>query len=316
MARAELRDRGKLVWAGETRFETPEELEAVVKQLAEADGLPLRTAALGVELESPLVQLRTIRGLPPVRSPELRSMVAVQSARFFRRTRMPLVTDACWAERGARKKGTAIAAACEERWLDAVIRGAGFGGLTVEYIRPANAPAHTRLGLIPVTERRRRSARALLSVRRLALAISAIWLAALAVSVVRLREERAAVDRELQRVRPAALSVANARRALGDLASIVDRLDGAEARRHELLARLTSLIASLPDSAFLTTLAIDASGQGKLVALARRSGQLLSAIDRQDAVISPRLEGGIVREIIGDRDWERFTVLFGPEGGP
>jgi hypothetical protein len=110
--------------------------------------------------------------------------------------------------------------------------------------------------------------------------------------------------------------VANARRALGDLASIVDRLNGAEARRHELLARLTSLIASLPDSAFLTTLAIDASGQGKLVALARRSGQLLSAIDRQDAVISPRLEGGIVREIIGDRDWERFTVLFGPEGGP
>jgi len=70
----------------------------------------------------------------------------------------------------------------------------------VEAFRAADMPEGVRLGLLPLTERRRQRARALLSVRRLAVIASLTWLAGAGVFLVRLREARAEADREIARL--------------------------------------------------------------------------------------------------------------------
>jgi hypothetical protein len=310
--RTELVRRGKVLWAGEAPFTTPEELEEAVSQLAAAEGLPARPATVRVELEPPLAQLRTLRGLPPIRTAELRSLVATQSGRYFRRNGKPLVTDACWRGREARREGTAFASAAEEPWLDAVIRGARLAGLAVEAFRPADMPEGVRLELMPPTERRRQRARALLSVRRLAVVAWLIWLVAAGAFLARLRDERAGVDREITRLEPSARALGAARRALGDAARTVATLDRATLERGRVLAHLTALAATLPDSAFITSLEVDAEGRGGMSVMARRSAEVLAAVDRSGTVLSPRLNGAVVRETIAGRDWERFAIAFGP----
>ncbi len=311
-ARAELVRRGKVLWAGEAPFTTPEELEEAVSQLAAAEDLPSRPAAIRVELEPPLAQLRTLRGLPPVRTAELRSLVATQAARYFRRNGKPLVTDACWKSRQTRREGTALAFAAEEPWLDAVIHGARLAGLVVGAIHPADMPEGVRLGLMPLTERRRQRARALLSLRRLAVVVSLTWLAAAGVLLARLREESAEVDREIARLEPSARALGAARRALGDAARAVETLDDAMLERGRVLVYLSALAGALPDSAFITSLELDAAGRGRMSIVARRSAEVLAAVDRPGTVLSPRLDGAVVSETIAGRDWERFVIAFGP----
>ncbi|MGH7527120.1 MAG: hypothetical protein ACREMX_10490, partial [Gemmatimonadales bacterium] len=58
-ARAELVRGSKVLWTGEARFATPEELEETVSQLVAREALPARPAAIRVELEPPVGQLRT-----------------------------------------------------------------------------------------------------------------------------------------------------------------------------------------------------------------------------------------------------------------
>jgi hypothetical protein len=182
----------------------------------------------------------------------------------------------------------------------------------VEAFRAADMPEGVRLGLLPLTERRRQRARALLSVRRLAVIASLTWLAGAGVFLVRLREARAEADREIARLEPSARALGAARRALGDAARAVETLDGATLERGSVLAHLTALSATLPDSAFITSLEVDAEGRGEMSVVARRSAEVLAAVDRSGSVLSPRLNGAVIRETIAGRDWERFAVAFGP----
>lgn len=303
VARAELVFRGEVLWAAEARYTTPEELEEAVSRLAAEKSLPARPRALLVELEPPLAQVRTIRGLPPVRASQLRALVATQAARFFRRNGKPLVTDACWTGPKGRREGTARAAAAEEPWLDAVIRGAELAGVVVEAVRPAGTPVELRLDLMPPAERRRRRARALFSLRRLAGAAALAWLAAAGVFLARLRAERAEVDREIARLEPSARALGAARRAVADAARVVETLEGAASARGRVLAHLAALAAALPDSAFVTRLDIDAGGSGEMSVTARPSAGV---------ALGSRLQGAVVRETIAGRDWERFVIAFGP----
>ncbi|MGH7526892.1 MAG: hypothetical protein ACREMX_09330, partial [Gemmatimonadales bacterium] len=72
--------------------------------------------------------------------------------------------------------------------------------------------------------------------------------------------------------------------------------------------------AALPDSAFVTSLVVDAAGSGEMAVVARRSAEVLAGLDRVEALASPTVNGAVLREPIAGRDWERFTVRFG-EGG-
>jgi hypothetical protein len=311
-AHAELVRGRRVLWTGEARFATPQELEEAVSQLATQETLPARPAVLQVELEPPLAQIRTLRGLPPVRGTQLRALVATGTSRYFRRNGKPLVTDACWMDRAARRQGIALAAAAEEPWLMAVIDGARIAGLPVETLRPVALPAGARLDLMPPAERRRRRERAVLSIRRLGTAAAIAWLVAGGAFVLRLERERAAVDRQIAALERPARAVSEARRAMGEAARMVEIIERAATERGRVVAGLTGLGAALPDSSFATGLVLGADGAGRIFVTARRSADVLAALDRAGAFVSPRLDGTVVRERLGASDWERFTVTFGP----
>ena len=94
MVSARAVQRRRIVWAAEAPFTDPEDLREVIAQLAGEESLPIRLASMRVKLESPLAQVRTLEGLPPVKERALRALVAQQAGRFFRKNGKPLVVDA------------------------------------------------------------------------------------------------------------------------------------------------------------------------------------------------------------------------------
>src|SRR5881296_3297707 len=87
--RAEAVHRGAVTWTAEASYADAAELsDAIARLAAEA---PERCRRLGVTLERPPVQVRTLADLPPVKQRELRALVAHQAGRFFRRNGHPLV---------------------------------------------------------------------------------------------------------------------------------------------------------------------------------------------------------------------------------
>ena len=64
----------------------------------------------------------------------------------------------------------------------------------------------------------------------------------------------------------------------------------------------------------LTSLAWSADRSGVLVGAARRATDVVARFDRLGTLAGARLGGPVVREPIGGREWERFSILFGEEG--
>jgi len=310
-ARAELVGGGAALWAAEVEFASVGELGVAVAALLVRDDLPARPGAVRFEIEPPLAQLRTLGGLPPVRPDQLRELVATQSGRFFRRNGHPLVTDAAWTLADRRTRGPAMAAAVEEPWVETLVDGARTAGVPVLAIEPAGLPADVSLDLVPPTERRRRRAHTLVGVRRLAFAVAMVWVAAGAVYLARLSHERAAVEREIAGLATPVAAVQRARRALGATAGIVETLERERAARGAVLGSLAGLIAALPDSDFATALTLDATGSGEVSLVARRSSEVIAALETSAAVVSPRIAGAVMRESVAGRDRERFTITFG-----
>ena len=311
-ARAELTRGTRVLWAAESAFASPGELREAIAQLTAGESMPVRVTRLRVELGAPLVQVRTLHDLPPVRAGHLKALVATQSGRFFRRNGTALVTDAVWAG-GKRRGAVAFAAAAEEPWIAAILEGAAVGGGVVESIRPAGAPATARLELVSDEERRRRRRRERVALGRLAGIAALAWTAAAAVWGVRFERERQAVDREIERLRAPADAISSARRALGAATELVDTVETAERARARTLGQLGAVSAALPDSAYVTSLALDGDGGGggELTVVARRSAEVTAALDRVRAIAAPRIEGTVVREVADGHEWERFTVRFG-----
>jgi hypothetical protein len=307
-ARAELTRGMRVLWAAESAFATPDELRDAITQLAAGESMPVRAARLRVELGAPVAQLRTLRDLPPVRSSHLKALVATQSGRFFRRNGKPLVTDAAWP--GSRTRGSiAYAAAVEEPWIEAILEGARAGGSAVESIRPAGIPAGVRLQLLSPQELSRRRRREWVAVGRLGAMGAVAFLAAAAVWGIRFERERRSVEREIERLGPPAIAISGARRALSTAAELVDSMETGRRERGRALAELAALSAGLPDSAYATSFSLEGGG-GRLGVIARRSAEVTARLDQVPFIASPRIEGSVVREVAGGRDWERFTVRF------
>jgi hypothetical protein len=306
-ARAELTRGARVLWAAESAYSSPDELRDAIAQLTAGESMPVRAPRLRVELGPPIAQVRTLHGLPPVRAVHLKALVATQSGRFFRRNGKPLVTDAAWP--GGKRGGVVAAAAAEEPWILAILEGAAAGGGEVESIRPDGGPAGVRLELLSAEELRRRWRRELVALGRLAVIATLTWSAALGVWGIRFERERRAVNREIERLRAPAEAVGSARRALGVAAELVDSVETAGRMRARALEQLAGLSALLPDSAYATSFALDESG-GELAIVARRSSEVAAALERVGAIATPRIEGTVVREVAGGREWERFTVRF------
>jgi hypothetical protein len=307
--RAEAIRAGVAIWAGEATYESASDLTEVVSRLAAAPAE--RCRRLRVTLERPPAQTRTLTDLPAVRDRELPALVANQAGRFFRRNGAPLVSDATWVTIGQGR--VTHAAAVAEPLVLAIVAGAAQAGLFVESIAPAGMAA--QLQLLPSTERAVRMRASRRTLLRLAVAAAGIWIVAAAVLGMRLILERRNVERELAAADAPLAALRDVKREMRGAEAMVISLGEARRSRGQALAALARVNAALPDSAVLTSYTWRADGSGVIAGAARRAADVLAAIERNRTVTNPRIDGAIVRETLAGREWERFTVTFGP-GNP
>lgn len=303
---------GVVTWAGEASYASLEDLTDTVARLAAEPTRPCRR--LTVTLERPVVQLRTLVDLPPVRAKALAALVAHQPARFFRKNGRPLVTDAVWvhdelqdAKTPRRKK--ARAAAVEEPVVESIVAGARAAGLRLDGITPAGEP--TGLSLLPAGERASRSRIARVRLRRLALVAAVAWLAAGGLFLGRVTSERRRVGIELAAIEQPLNAVLAAKRELREAEATVLAVEAVARDRGAAASLLVAVARTLPDSAVITSLTWSAGGEGMFSGAARRAADVLARLERVRGFEGARFEGPIVREAIGGREWERFTILFG-----
>jgi hypothetical protein len=307
--RAEAVEHGAVVWAGEASYASVAELADSIARLA---GEPPRACRrLVVALDRPPVQLRTLTDLPPVKETHLVALVAQQAGRFFRKNGHALVTDAAWVGQGATR--VAHAAAVEEPLVGAIAAGARAAGLWLDTIAPADEAA--ALTLLPRAERESRERAARGRTRRFAIITCALWLAVGALFFLRLAWERRAVERELAALAQPLAAVLQARRELRDAETTLDAITAAERERGRSLGLIAAVTGALPDSSVLTSFAWNADGSGVLVGGARHATDVVARLDRLGSLVDVRLGGPVVRELIAGREWERFTILFGEDGG-
>ena len=295
-----------LIWSGEAPYDSAAELTEVIARLAAAP--TERCRRVRVTIERPPAQMRTLTDLPPVRDRELAALVATQAGRFFRRNGSQLITDAVWATPGQSAERITQAAAVEEPVLIAILAGAAQAGLVVESISPAGLSS---LQLFPTAERAVRLRARRRSVLRLAAVACGVWLLAAALYGVRMMKERRDVDAELATADAPLAALRDVRREMRTAETMVLGLAEAKRSRGEALATLARLHAVLPDSSVLTSYTWRGNGSGILAGAGRRASDVLAAVERSRAVVRPRLEGALVRETLGGRELERFTIVFG-----
>jgi len=303
--RAEAVRGGAAVWAGEAAYESATDLSEVIARLASAPSE--RCRRLQVMLERPPVQTRTLTDLPPVRQRELRSLVANQAGRFFRRNGAPLVTDATWIGKGTGR--ITHAAAVEEPVVSAVVSGANQAGLVVESITAAGVSS--ALQLLPNAERATRAGVRRRIVTRMALATFAVWVLAGALFGARLLTERRNIDAELAAADAPLAALRDVRQEMRTVESMIVGLAEARRARGEALAALARVSAAVPDSTVVTSYTWRGDGSGLVAGASRRAADVLAAIERTHAVANPRISGAVVRETLAGHEWERFTILFG-----
>ncbi|HEV8197336.1 MAG TPA: hypothetical protein VGP87_11885, partial [Gemmatimonadales bacterium] len=119
---ARLQRGGSVLWSGQAEYHGRAELADAIARLVAEPALVKPGRRLRVELVRPVVQLRTLADLPPVRVSHLRALVEQQAHRYFRKNGVPLVLDATWSER--KRRVTVHAAAVEEPVVNAIVEGA------------------------------------------------------------------------------------------------------------------------------------------------------------------------------------------------
>ena len=310
--RAELVQRGHVVWAAEAAHTGPGDLAAAIAELAGEPAVGHRGMRVEVMLEPPLVQVRRLGGIPPVGGAVLSRLIANQAGRYFRNNGKPLVADGVWAEAKRRERRTVIAAAVEEPWLEAITAGVQGSKIELGAIRPVGGPAG--LELVSAANQTLRTARARAGVRRLAAAAIAAWAFAGAYAVGGLLRERSRIEREIGTLSEPAAAALDARLAVDRARRTIDAVRTTEAARGAATQRLGLVVSALPRDAWLTSIQWDSAGAGLITGLARRAANVVAGLERA-GVVAPRLEGAAVREASPDGARERFTVRFGSGPG-
>jgi hypothetical protein len=299
----------QVLWNGQMDYHDRQDLSEAIARLVAEPALVKPGKQLLVELERPVVQLRTLQDIPPVRPAQLRALVEQQAHRYFRRNGSPLVIDAVRAggHRNVR------AAAVEEPLVAAIAEGARAGGFQLEDVRPAEWP-NPRLSLLPVAERDGRKRLARLSLRRIALAVILLWSGAIAIGIASHLRQARTVDRELAQLSRPVAALGEARRQEQLVRETIAALDVAAAGSNRIVGVLASIAGALPDSAFITSLSIDSAGVGVIAGYAKRGSEVLARLDAAGSVVAPMLDNRGSRQAVGGRDWETFSIRFGASG--
>lgn len=297
------------VWAAEGAFGSTAELPDLIGRLAtECD---VRCTRMKVTLEHPPVQLRTLADLPPVGATELATLVAHHVSRFFRTNGAPLVTNAVWV--GAKESRAARAAAVEESLVESIAAGARAAGLTLDIIMVADSAPP--LVLLPGRERAARDRDARRHLQFLGAAATGVWALVAALFIARLAWERRAVERELTRLEAPLAAVLAARREMHAVEEALNAIAGAARDRSRALSLFAAVTAALPDSSVLTSFTWQKDGSTILSGVARQVTGVASRLNRVPGLAAPQFDGPVVRETIAGRNWERFTIVFGRDGG-
>ena len=298
-----------VIWAGEAEYAGEEDLVEVISRIA-VEGEVLRPGTrVRVELKRPVVQHRVLGDLPPVAEPALRAMVEQQCHRFFRKNGKPLVIDACYTA-GPGKRREVSMAAVEEPVVDAIWKALRAAGLRLETLAPSGERVG-RLSLLPPAERERRDRENRLSLRKLGAVVLLLWFLVIGVAAFRFTGQRRAVEAELALVAAPVAALSEVKREMAQGAAMLSAVERDAARRGQLLDFLTALTIALPDSAFLTSLTLEASGAGYLGGYARRASEVLARLERSAVIAGPEVDGQQGREVLAGVEWERFSISFG-----
>lgn len=311
VAVAEAVRRGQIRWTGELPWDGAADLTRMFTELAATPEVGQDSRTLSVLVERPLMQLRRVTELPPVRHAVLRALVGTQSTRYFRRNGAALVTDARWIN----VHGHRVAQLCamDALLLEALADGAQTAGLTLLSVRPADADG---LSLLPASTQVARVARLRRSLARWSVAAVLAWGLLGSAYLGRLTVERRRIERELLRLEAPAAALRGLRQEMRSARDMTEAVAAAERGARELTRRLAEVAGALPDSAFLTVLTVSARGNGAITGYARRAAEVAASLERAGGIRAPRLEGRTAREIVGGREWDRFTIAFGDSAGP
>ncbi len=330
---------GRVVWAAEAAYAGLDDLADVLARLAAER--PRGTRSARVTLGAGLAQVKVVDGLPRLPARDLAAHVALQPRRYFLANGASLVTDAIpHTRRNGTAHRAALLAAAPEPLVEAVAAGVRAAGLAIESIAPAgalpdlssgDAAALHSLGhgaeryagalaaaascgngltLLPASLRRRSARLRASSARRWAMA-GALSLALAAIGhVTALARQGTRAERELARMHATLEQALAARRDLDAASEALGFLGRQEAERSRRALLLSRVTRALPDSAFLAAIRLEADGRGTCVGYASRAAAVVAALERVPGIVGPALEGPVTREVLGPREWDRFTVRF------
>jgi hypothetical protein len=296
----------RVVWTGEAEFHALSDLAQALGELVSAPEVGKRFRRLSVVVERPLVQLRRVADMPPVRERVLKALVQTHAGRLFRRNGTPLVTDAIWVGHN----GTRAAQMCaiETPVLEALAEGARAAGLRLESVVPTDG---TRLSLLPPSTRAAQLFRLRRSATRWGVAALSAWSVVAASYFGRLTLERRRVEAELTRLEKPAAALVALHAEMRAAREMVGAVDAAEKSGHTLGRRLADVAVAVPDSAFLSSLTISSDGRGVVTGYARQAAEVAASFDRSARIRTPKLEGHQTKEFLFGREWDRFTISLG-----
>lgn len=309
--RAELWTHGRVAWSTNAQFRTPEELSDAVGQVITA--LPPEAAGSRAELRvgRPRLQYRELAELPRLRAGATRALVAHQSSRFFRQNGHPLITDARWRAPAADAPGRVCAIAVEEDWIQFLLDEVTRRGIPVANVGPAIEGPLAAMTLWPGSAKQAKAAREQRSRRRLTVTAALVWLAVGFASIGQLIHEQRALEQDLKTLSGPLATVSQVRREMAGAERMLAGVEGAELDRTQIPGELIALSSALPESAMLSVLLLSLNGEGSLGGSAPRALEVVAALDRRAAVVTPRLEGVPIRDPTQIPARERFTIQFG-----
>jgi len=321
-------------WIASAPYESDEDLLAVLRSLV--SDRPPRIRRVQVVLGTTMSQCKLTDDVPRMRDAELLGHVRVEQRRYFLREPGPMTFAARRITSSRRTSGSCLLAGANESTLEATWEALEAAGLQVQVMAPSLAWTSPDLrhcldelhelpdqgvaflqayrasvgvpllSLKPVSRESRDRERERRSVIHFGLACAvsaALWGAGLD---WRLRSDERRATAELAALGPVVRRAAvlrgerdATRRALSSIS--------AELRLPNQTARLASLTAALPDSAFVSVVRSSVTSW-EVVLFARQADEAVRRVSRVGGVASATIDGPVTREQLAGTEWDRFAV--------
>lgn len=265
---------------------------------------------LEIRLARPLVQVRELTGLPPVSEPDLKRLVAQRVERFFRRDVLAACTDAVWNGRSApNAPRPAIAAAADPELLATLEASAQSHGWLLDRITVDGSAVERRLRLRSPGGEIGRRHRHRTVLKRLLLGSLGVFTLLVVAAVGRLELKSRELAARLEHLRQPAEAASLLRRETDEARAMLAVIEQARRTHGSLLAPLARVASALPDSAVLSSFAVNVEGKVQLSGHAYRALDVLAALGRLN-LGRPQVEGSLTRTTTSGRSWERFVIRF------